>query len=113
MLRPPARGYAFLDEFDPPPADLSGAVIPTNGALMIAVAAALRPKEIVIAGMDLYRHASGRYPGESGAVDGYAREHSRDVDLGLIRAALAGFDGKIVHLSDNLRKALGNSCDTK
>jgi hypothetical protein len=113
MLRPPTSGYAFLDEFDPALAELSGPVIPTNGALMIAVAAALRPEKIVIAGMDLYRHASGRYPGEDGAVDGYAREHSRDVDLGLIRAALSGFDGEAVHLSENLRKALGSGADKK
>lgn len=106
MLRPPTPGYAFLDELDQPPADLSGPPIPTNGALMIALAAALQPQRMVIAGVDLYRHASGRYPGEEGAIDGYAREHSREADLRSIRSALTGFGGEIVHLSENLREAL-------
>ncbi|MBL8582403.1 MAG: hypothetical protein JNL61_09275 [Rhizobiaceae bacterium] len=105
-FRWPASGFVFLDDLDPPPADLSGPLIPTNGALMIAVAAALGPQRMVIAGIDLYRHAAGRYPGEANAVDGYARGHSLDVDLALIRSALAGFGGEVVNLSDNLRFAL-------
>lgn len=104
-LRPP-EAYVFLDRFDPRLADLSGPVIPTNGALMIAVAAALRPKRLVIAGMDLYQHPGGRYPGDTVALDGYSREHSLAVDIGLIRAALASFTGEVVNLSDNLRTAL-------
>ncbi|WP_296747473.1 hypothetical protein [Mesorhizobium sp.] len=105
-MRPPSSGYVFLDEFDPALADLSGPMIPTNGALMIAVAAALKPDRIVIAGMDLYRHPEGRYPGDASAQDGYSREHSAEIDLGLIRAALDGFAGETVILSDNLRAAL-------
>lgn len=109
LFRPPTPGYVFLDEFEPPPADLSGSVIPTNGALMIAIAAALQPQRIVIAGIDLYRHAEGRYPGAGDAVEGYAREHSREADLRSIRSALAGFGGEVVHLSENLREALAES----
>jgi len=105
-MRPPSAGYTFLDEFDPPLADLSGPTIPTNGALMIAVAVALKPDRIVIAGMDLYRHPEGRYPGDTSAQDGYSREHSAETDLALIRAALDGFAGETVILSENLRAAL-------
>lgn len=105
-MRPPSAGYIFLDEFDPTLADLSGPTIPTNGALMIAVAVALKPDRIVIAGMDLYRHPQGRYPGDTSAQDGYSREHNAEIDLGLIRAALGSFAGETIVLSDNLRTAL-------
>lgn len=105
-MRPPSTGYVFLDAFDPHVADLSGPMIPTNGALMIALAAALTPERIVIAGMDLYEHPEGRYPGDAAALDGYSREHSAEIDLGLIRAALGGFAGETIILSDNLRAAL-------
>lgn len=106
VMRPPSAGYVFLDTFDPPPADLFGPLTPTNGALMITIAAALKPERIVIAGMDLYQHPDGRYPGDAAALDGYSREHSAAIDLSLIRAALGGFAGETIILSDNLRAAL-------
>ncbi len=105
-LRPPSAGYAFLDGFVPPLADLASPVIPTNGALMIAVATALRPERVVIAGMDLYSHPEGRYPGDTAAQDGYSREHDAAMDLALIRTSLRVFEGEAVILSDNLRQAL-------
>lgn len=105
-LRPPSAGYAFLDDFVPPLADLANPAIPTNGALMIAVATALRPERVVIAGMDLYSHPEGRYPGDTAAQDGYSREHDAATDLALIRTSLRVFEGEAVILSDNLRLAL-------
>lgn len=111
-LRPPSAGYAFMDDFVPPLADFSTPIIPTNGALMIAVATALRPERIVIAGMDLYSHPEGRYPGDTAAQDGYSREHDAATDLALIRRSLRAFEGETVILSDNLRAALaGQSQD--
>ena len=73
---------------------------------MIAIAAALAPDTLVIAGMDLYRHPAGRYPG-SDAVEGYARGHSAECDLALIARALDGFKGRVVLFSPNLARALG------
>ncbi|MBU0585342.1 MAG: hypothetical protein KKB66_06455 [Alphaproteobacteria bacterium] len=102
----PSSGFVFFDHFDPSPAELGGAMIPTNGALMVALAAALRPRRIVIAGIDLYRHPKGKYPGAPDEPEGYARQHSADVDLGLIGCALAGHRGDTDILSDNLRDAL-------
>jgi hypothetical protein len=107
-FRPPTAGYAFLDTVDPPVTDLSQNQIATNGALMIAVAAALEPARLVIAGVDLYRHAAGRYPGDRRATGGYSREHNLEIDLALIASALDGFSGEVVNLSDNLRAALSN-----
>lgn len=107
--RIPRAGYMFLDELEPPPCDLRGAIIPTNGALMVAMAVALEPARIVIAGMDMYRHPQGRYPGAGAAIDGYAREHSPGLDLMLVGSALRQFKGEIINLSDNLRAALDAS----
>src|SRR4029079_17608285 len=66
LLHPPRAGYVFLDELlDLPVASSSeGRDMPTNGARMIAAAAALQPKRLAIAGMDLYQHPGGRYPGD-------------------------------------------------
>jgi hypothetical protein len=105
-LQPPKAGYMFLDMLEPPLADFAAATVPTNGALMIAVAATLQPERIIVAGIDLYRHPQGRYPGDKAALDGYSREHSADMDLGLIRNAFSGFSGEVIILSENLRKAL-------
>jgi hypothetical protein len=105
-LRPP-RGYLFLDRLAPFVAELAAAPIPTNGALMIAVAAALQPRRLVIAGVDLYQHPAGRYPGDAVALDGYSRLHSRDRDLDVIGRALGGFAGEAVILGDALKTALG------
>jgi len=104
-MRPARAGYLFADEMSPPVADLAAPVTPTNGALMIAVAAALQPRRLAIAGLDLYRHPSGRYPG-SDAVEGYARGHSAECDLAVIGQALAGFSGEVEILSPNLAAAL-------
>ena len=112
-MLPPTAGYVFLDQFVPRPTDLSGAMIPSNGALMVALAAALEPECIVIAGIDLYQHPQGRYPGDAEAIGGYSREHSAEIDLSLIRAALADFAGEKIILSDNLRRALGRRLSQK
>jgi len=104
----PDAGFAFLDHFTPSLADLSGPRIPTNGALMIALAAKLRPRRIVIAGIDLYRHPKGKYPGAPDEAEGYTSQHSAAIDLALIGGALAGFDGTTEILSDNLREALAD-----
>lgn len=79
---------------------------PTNGALMIAAAVALGPDRLIVAGVDLYRHPEGRYPGELLGTNAYSRAHSRSTDLDIIRAALAGYRGEVVVLGDSLREAL-------
>jgi hypothetical protein len=105
-LRPP-RGHLFLADLPELTAELAAEPIPTNGALMIAVAAALRPRRIVIAGVDLYAHPAGRYPGDKAALDGYGRQHGRERDIALIGAALAAYDGEVEIIGDALKQALG------
>lgn len=99
-------GYAFLDRFEPSVVDLTAARIPTNGALMVAVAALLRPSRLVVAGIDLYRDPRGKYPGPADNAEGYTTRHGEAVDLGLIASALRDFRGELHILSDNLRGAL-------
>ena len=76
---------------------------------MVATAAALRPQRLVIAGIDLYSHPAGRYPGGSDAHDGYNRVHDRDVEIEMMRQALAGFTGELRLLSPILAAALAAS----
>ncbi len=79
---------------------------PSNGALMVAAAAALQPDEITIAGIDLFMSPHGRYPGDPVGINAYSRVHTRDTDLAVIRAALAGFRGKVAIIGDALHAAL-------
>lgn len=102
-----ADGYAFLDGFEPPLADFTRPQYPTNGALMVALAAALQPRRLVIAGIDLYRHPKGKYAGPADNAEGYVAQHGEDIDVATIHAALDGFAGEVVILSDNLVAALG------
>jgi 3-deoxy-D-manno-octulosonic-acid transferase len=78
---------------------------PTNGAAMIAVAAALAPRRLVIAGIDLFEHPAGRYPGQP-ADNRYAPMHDRDVELAILREALARFAGEVRIISPTLAEAL-------
>jgi len=79
---------------------------PTNGALMIGVAAALRPQRLVIAGIDLYQDPEGKYPGASDEPNEYGDLHDRNTDLDYMRTALSGYDGELVILSAALKSSL-------
>ena len=95
--------------FHEPPADVSmkkWSCRPTNGALMVAAAALLRPRRLVVAGMDLYRHPDGKYPGLSTEPNDYDPIHDRALDLAFMSAALNQFEGKIEILSAQLQSAL-------
>ena len=72
---------------------------------MVAVAAALQPRRLVIAGIDLFKHPAGPYPGDAGA-NRYAPMHDRDVELAILREALRRFAGEVHIVSPVLRKAL-------
>lgn len=79
---------------------------PTNGALMVAAAVLLQPSRLIIAGIDLYLHPDGKYPGAPGEPNRYDDIHHRDVDLAFIQAALDRFGGDVTILSEQLRSAL-------
>jgi 3-Deoxy-D-manno-octulosonic-acid transferase (kdotransferase) len=105
-LHLPRFRFFVFDDLPSPVADPSPAARPTNGAIMIAAAVALRPERLVIAGVDLYQHPLGRYPGGTGVVDGYNRVHDRNVEIAFISQALQGHSGDLSILSPTLNAAL-------
>jgi hypothetical protein len=100
------RAYFVVPELESPLTGRSWPLRPTNGALMIAAAAQLQPRRLVIAGIDLYQHPAGKYPGEVAEANNYDSIHSRDNDLEVIALALAVFPGEVLVVGDQLRTAL-------
>jgi hypothetical protein len=80
---------------------------PTNGAAMVAMAAALEPKRLVIAGVDLFEHPSGAYPGDAATPNDYLLMHDRRTELAILDRALRRFRGELTVLSDPLARGLG------
>ncbi len=79
---------------------------PTNGAVMIATAAALAPERLVIAGMDLFQHPAGAYPGDPSTPNDYLLMHDRETELAIVDEALRRFRGQVTVLSDALAQGL-------
>ena len=80
---------------------------PSNGALMVAAAAALQPDELTIAGIDLFASPRGRYPGDPIGTNAYSRVHTRETDIAIMRDALRDYRGRLTIIGDALRDALG------
>jgi hypothetical protein len=100
------QSYFVVPELESPLTGRIWPLRPTNGALMIATAAQLQPRRLVIAGIDLYQHPAGKYPGEAAEANDYDAIHSRDNDLDAIALALAVFPGEVLVIGDQLRAAL-------
>jgi hypothetical protein len=79
---------------------------PTNGAIMVATAVMLRPKCLVIAGIDLFDDPRGGYPDDALSENDYLPGHGRGADLDVIEHALSRFEGDVVLLSPALERAL-------
>jgi hypothetical protein len=104
--QPAPRRYLVFPELLSPVAARTWPARPTNGALMIAAAVALAPRRIIIAGIDLYDHPAGKYPGVADADNIYDDIHDRDVDIEVIRLTLDSFAGEVAVLGKTLQKAL-------
>ncbi len=102
------RRQEYLVFAEMPSRDTAGAYAfqPSNGALMIAAATALKPKRLIIAGIDLNLHPAGKYPGMADEPNEYDAIHDRAVDLDFMRAALRGYEGTLLILSEQLRSHL-------
>jgi 3-Deoxy-D-manno-octulosonic-acid transferase (kdotransferase) len=79
---------------------------PTNGAVMVATAVALAPRRLVIAGIDLFEHPAGAYPGDSATPNAYLLMHDRETELDILAGALRAFAGDLVVLWAPLARAL-------
>lgn len=108
----PRNGYFVMEELPSPLTAKAWPLRPTNGAMMIAAAVQLQPEKLTVAGIDLYQHPAGKYPGETPGKTGEANEydaiHSRDNDVAAIKLALAPFNGELTIVGDRLRAALGS-----
>ncbi len=100
MLKAPIQYFAmnrmgsFLTDFD------WDQHRPTNGATMIAMAVALKPKRLVIAGVDLFRHPAGSYPGDTSTPNAYTPAHTLDKELAFMLLHLDRFAGEVVIIGD-------------
>ncbi len=79
-----------------------GVFTPTNGVVMLATAVALQPKRLIVAGMDLFQHPAGSYPGDSTTPNAYTVLHDRDTELQFILSRFDRFEGELVILSEVL-----------
>jgi hypothetical protein len=114
QLRPPRQGYLFADALIDALNETGCHYKPSNGAIMIGLAAALNPQWIVVAGIDLYEHPGGRYPSDALAVDGYSRDHNRECDIDFICKSLEQYQGETLVIGDALREALhAKGCDAR
>lgn len=82
-----------------------GHLRPTNGASMLAAAVALKPEKLIVAGIDLFRHPEGSYPGDNDTPNAYSPGHSRETELDFILGLLADFGGEVVIVGEILREA--------
>lgn len=79
-----------------------GALRPTNGMAMLATATALKPKRLIVAGIDLYQHPEGSYPGDETTPNAYTPGHSRDLELDFTLRVLRAFEGEIIVIGEVL-----------
>lgn len=79
---------------------------PTNGIVMLACAVALQPRRLIVAGIDLFQHPAGIYPGDRIQENRYAAMHDRDVELAILRQTLEAYRGELLVIGDVLKRAL-------
>lgn len=71
---------------------------PTNGATMLATAVALRPRRLIVAGIDLFADPAGAYPGDNQTPNAYVPVHEPGLEADFILRTLAAYDGELVIL---------------
>jgi 3-deoxy-D-manno-octulosonic-acid transferase len=98
--------YFTVERLSPIIRDRKWPARPTNGVLMIVSAAALNPRQIIIAGMDLYQHPDGRYPGDLLSNNRYSQVHHPDTELEIMKRALKKYRGNLRIIGAPLKEAL-------
>lgn len=90
-------GFFIVDDINPDTADFPwGTLRPTNGATMIAAAVALAPRRLVVAGIDLFQHPDGSYPGDRETPNAFSPAHTRAAELAFLLALFERFRGELV-----------------
>jgi hypothetical protein len=85
---------------------LDGRAAPTNGALMLATAVALRPRRLIVAGIDMFSDPAGAYPGDTVTRNAYAVGHDASFEREFILEALNRHDGELIVFGRALRADL-------
>ncbi len=94
---------------------VAGTARPTTGAYMLAVAVALAPGRLAVAGMDMFSHPEGAYapgtdPAAGGSANAFAAAHDFETDAAFIAACLAHHAGELVVFSPALVALLRERC---
>ena len=76
---------------------------PTNGATMIAAAVALKPRKLIIGGIDLFENPAGAYPGDTATPNAYVAVHDAQAELKFVLETLQRFKGELIIIGDVLR----------
>lgn len=79
---------------------------PTNGSVMLTIAAALEPKRLIISGIDLFEHPQGSYPGDQTTANAYTPRHDKNIELQIVERVMDDFQGELIILSEILKNAL-------
>lgn len=82
-----------------------GAFRPTNGAAMLAVSVALQPKRLIVAGIDMYSHPDGAYPGDAATPNAFAPAHDPATEREFLLQRLEAYRGELIIVGDTLREA--------
>ncbi len=86
-----------------------GVLRPTNGASMLAAAVALQPKKLIVAGMDLFQHPEGTYPGDTLTPNEFSPAHGLEAELLFLRELFDTYQGELVIISNILRERLAST----
>lgn len=90
-------GFFTVDDINPGARDFAwGTLRPTNGATMIAAAVALQPQRLVVAGIDLFQHPDGSYPGDKATPNAFSPAHARAAEIAFLLAMFERFRGELV-----------------
>lgn len=81
----------------------------STGVLMLMIAVALQPQRLIVAGIDLYRHPEGRYPGDLHANNKYAPCHNVNWELEIIKETLSQYNNELIIVGDILKKSLAEA----
>ena len=80
-----------------------GHLRPSNGACMIAAAVALQPRRLAVAGIDLFQHPLGSYPGDQSVPNAYSPGHSRETEIAFLLNQFDAYRGELILVGDILR----------
>ena len=96
--------YVTLERFGILKGEIWDRLRPTNGATMIAAAVALKPRRLIIGGIDLFEDPAGAYPGDTTTPNAYVAVHDAQAELKFVLETLDQFEGELIIVGDVLKQ---------